>query len=234
MDEVASTARLVDEAAFAAQGRTLTATLPRSEVQSALEDGEFADLILEVARIDGTMREDRALNVAWDREDLEALLGRTDGDQIALTFDEAELERMFESPDVEAQGLREKAAVLSVAAATALGGASLAQATTVEPGDGSLSSPGGVTMVTDTLSGGQPGAVAGFITDAGTQPSDAVAGMITDTGAEATRTPEATADSGGISIPDGAAAGALAGGVALLITAAAFVTRTQRRTERPA
>jgi hypothetical protein len=235
MDEVASTARLVDEAALAARGRTLTATLPRSEVQSALEDGEFADLILEVARIDGTLREDRALNVAWDRDDLEALLGRTEGDQIALTFDEAELELVFETADVEAQGLRGKAAVLSVAAATALGGASLAGASTVEPGDGSLSSPGTVTMVTDTLSGGQPGAVAGFSTDAGTQPSDAVAGMVTDTGTEATRTPEATVgDSGGISIADGAPAGALAGGVALLITAAAFVTRGQRRTERPA
>ena len=232
MDEVSGTARLVDEAAFAAERRTLTATLPRSEVMSALEDGEFADLVLEVARVDGTMREDRALNIAWDRDDIEALLRSADGDRIALTFDEAELALMFD-PDVEAQGMREKAAVLSVAAATAFGGASIAQATTVEPGDGSLSSPG-VAMVTDTLSVGQPGAVTGFITDAATQPSDSVA-MITDTGAGATRTPEATAaDSGGISIPDGAAAGALAGGVALLITAAAFVTRGQRRTERPA
>ena len=108
MDEVASTARLVDEAAFAAKARTLTATLPRSEVESALEDGEFADLMLEVARIDGTVREDRALNIAWDRDDIAELLRRTDGEQIALTFDEAELELMFESPDVEAQGLREK------------------------------------------------------------------------------------------------------------------------------
>ena len=92
--------------------------------------------------------------------------------------------------------------------------------------------PAGVNMVTDNT-GGQPGSVAGFATDATTsgQPGS-VSGIISDTGSEATRTPAAPAVGGGgsgFSIPDSAVEGALAGGLALLITGAAFVTRTQRR-----
>jgi hypothetical protein len=86
--------------------------------------------------------------------------------------------------------------------------------------------------VTDNT-GGQPGSVSGFATDATTsgQPGS-VTGIISDTGSEATRNPaQPTVGGGGsgFSIPDSAIEGALAGGLALLITGAAFVTRTQRR-----
>jgi hypothetical protein len=91
--------------------------------------------------------------------------------------------------------------------------------------------PAGVNMVTDNTRG-QPGSVAAFATDATTsgQPGS-VSGIISDTGSEATGLPGSRLSAGGsgFSIPDSAVEGALAGGLALLITGAAFVTRTQRR-----
>jgi len=285
MEEVASTPKLVDPADVDAKSG-LTATLPRSDIETALQDEAGADLFLEIARIQNGERDDRTVKVTWSREELEDLLRRASGDAVTLTFKQEELEQLLDDPDVEAQGLREKLVVLSIAAATAasFGGAAQAQVlsdgggtggsaaavavvtdastggvagsvsgfttdastsgTTADdpaaaPADGWMSSvespvpgPAGVNMITDNT-GGQPGSVAGFATDATTsaQPGS-VSGIVTDTGSEATRTPAAPAVSGGgsgFSIPDSAIEGALAGGLALLITGAAFVTRTQRR-----
>ena len=83
---------------------------------------------LEIARIQNGERDDRTIKVAWDRSDLQELL-KSGGDSITFVFDHSELERMLDDPDVEAQGLREKVLVITVAAATAAagfaGGASL-------------------------------------------------------------------------------------------------------------
>ena len=310
MDEVASTPKLVDPADVDAKGG-LTATLPRSDIEFALQDEAGADLFLEIARIQNGERDDRTVKVAWERSELEDLLRRASGDAVTLTFSEDELQRLLDDPDVEAQGLREKVVVLTIAAATAAsfagaaagqvlsdGGAgsgssaavsglvtdastsgipgsvpsivtdaSTAGATaaaadpTAVPADGWMSavnspdaastpadgwmsgvdSPvggaAGINVVTDNT-GGQPGSVSGFATDATTsgQPGS-VSGIVTDTGSEATRTPaQPTVGGGGsgFSIPDSAIEGALAGGLALLITGAAFVTRTQRRRPSPA
>jgi hypothetical protein len=123
--------------------------------------------------------------------------------------------------------------------ASTSGTAADAAAPAAAPADGWMSSvespvpgPAGINVVTDNT-GGQPGSVAGFATDATTsgQPGS-VSAIVSDTGSEATRTPAAPAVSGGgsgFTIPDSAIEGALAGGLALLITGAAFVTRTQRR-----
>jgi hypothetical protein len=305
MEEVASTPKLVDPADVDAKGG-LTATLPRSDIESALQDDAGADLLLEIARIQNGERDDRKVRVAWEKSELEDLLRRASGDHITLTFSQAEVERMLDDPDVEAQGLRETALVLTVAAATAAGFAGSAAAhvmgeggsgtgsaavsglvtdastggipgsvasiatdastggatgaaadPTAAPADGWMSgaespvpastpadgwmsgvespvgaNPAGINVVTDNT-GGQPGSVSGFATDATTsgQPGS-VTGIISDTGSEATRNPAQPAVGGGgsgFSIPDSAIEGALAGGLALLITGAAFVTRTQRR-----
>ena len=283
MEEVASTPKLVDPADVDAKGG-LTATLPRSDIESALQNDAGADLLLEIARIQNGERDDRKVRVAWEKSELEDLLRRASGDHITLTFSQAEVERMLDDPDVEAQGLREKVLVLTVAAATAAGFAGSAAAQvmgeggsggssavsglvtdastggipgsvasiatdastggatdpTAAPADGWMSgvespvgaNPAGINVVTDTT-GGQPGSVSGFATDATTsgQPGS-VTGIISDTGSEATRNPaQPTVGGGGsgFSIPDSAIEGALAGGLALLITGAAFVTRTQRR-----
>jgi hypothetical protein len=286
MEEVASTPKLVDPADVDAKSG-LTATLPRSDIETALQDEAGADLFLEIARIQNGERDDRTVKVTWSREELEDLLRRASGDAVTLTFNQDELQRLLDD-DVEAHGLREKIVVLSIAAATAASFASASSAqvlsdgggtggnaaavamvtdastggvagsvsgfttdastsgTTADaaapaaaPADGWMSSvespvpgPAGINVITDNT-GGQPGSVAGFATDATTsgQPGS-VSGIVSDTGSEATRTPAQPAVGGGgsgFSIPDSAIEAALAGGLALLITGAAFVTRTQRR-----
>jgi hypothetical protein len=270
MEVVASTPKLVDPAALDAEGG-LTATFPRSEIETALHDDAGADLMLEIARIQNGERDDRTVKVAWERGDLEDLLKRASGDPITLTFSNAEVERMLEA-DFEAHGLREKALVLTVAAATAAGLAGGAAAQMMNDGGGATPSaavsgivtdastsgvPGsvssfstdastagtaadagvpGVNIVTDASTSGQPGSVSGFATDASTsgQPG-AVSGFITDTGSDATRTPAApTGTGGGFTMPSAAVDAALAAGLAMLITGAAFVGRTRRRDAQPA
>jgi hypothetical protein len=286
MEEVASTPKLVDPAAGDAEGG-LTATVPRSDIQTALQDDAGADLFLEIARIQNGERDDRTVKVSWERAELEELLQRAVGDPITLTFSAEEIERMLDA-DFEAHGLREKAVVLSIAAATAAGfaGSAAAQvmseggttssgaisglvtdastsgvpgaitgittdastagpaADTTVPADGWTSAvqspvpdPAGVNIVTDVSSSGQPGAVSGFATDASTsgQPDAITGGFITDTGSDATRAPSAPADTGGgFTMPDAAVDAALAAGLAMLITGAAFVGRSRRRDAQPA
>ena len=129
MEEVAGTAKLVDTAAVGT-GNALTATLPRSDIEAALQDDAGADLFLEIARIQNGERNDRRIKVEWSREDLEKLLQSSSGDTVSCTFDADELERMLNDPDFEAHGIKEKAAVVTVAVAAAFaatGGAAYAQ-----------------------------------------------------------------------------------------------------------
>jgi hypothetical protein len=177
MEEVASTAKLVDAGAVDAQSG-LTATLPRSDVEAALQDDAGADLFLEIARIQNGERNDRTIKVAWDRSDLQELL-KTGGDTITFVFDPAELERMLDDPDVEAQGLREKALVITVAVATAAAGfAGAASAQTLSDGGTSGTSAAAVSgITTDAATAGVPGAVSSFTTDASTAGPSAAAAL---------------------------------------------------------
>ncbi len=72
MDEVASRVKLVDAESPNAEGHVLTATVPRSQIEAALADDAGADLRLEIARIQNGERDDRVVDVSWDRADLEA------------------------------------------------------------------------------------------------------------------------------------------------------------------
>ena len=127
MEGVASrTAELVDVPDFA---EGVTATIPRSEFEAALASDEPAELFLEVTQPeDGTKGETRDVGIAWSRDELERLLEQTTGPAITLAFDRDELERIL-AGDVEAHGLREKAAILTVAAVAVAGaGAATASA----------------------------------------------------------------------------------------------------------
>jgi hypothetical protein len=126
MSETSTTAMLVGtREAFDAGTNVLAATVPRSEIEDALALDPPADLILDVARSpEGTDDfERRTVNVAWSRKDLESVLDDPDADAITFSFDAAELEQLIAESDVEGHGLRETAAVLTIAAAAAASGA---------------------------------------------------------------------------------------------------------------
>jgi hypothetical protein len=113
MEDDSRKARLVDEASL--EGRGISTTLPRSQLEEAIRSPGQLQLDLDI-RADDEMRR---VEVAWDREDLERVLGRTSGDSVVLTFDRDELAGVV--ADVEGHGLRQRAAVLAVAAAAATG-----------------------------------------------------------------------------------------------------------------
>jgi hypothetical protein len=125
--------RLADPGESEARG--LVTTVPRAEVEQALKSDEPVDLLLDIERAaDGEGRETERVALAWERQDLERLL-ENDGD-ITLTFDEAELQQLLDE-DVEAHGMRERLAVLTVVAGFAAVGAGAALASP-NSGDGSL------------------------------------------------------------------------------------------------
>jgi hypothetical protein len=126
MDERSGTIRLVDSRDREANG--LVTTISRTEVEKALHEGPV-DLLLDVERIaaEGDGRESERIALAWEPEDLERLLSTSSADQITLTFDEAEIRRLLDE-DVDAHGMREKFAVLTVVAGMAAAGAGTAAA----------------------------------------------------------------------------------------------------------
>jgi hypothetical protein len=140
MDERSGTIRLVEPAPDS-ETRGLVATVSRTDVEQAMRSDEGpVDLLLDVERVasDGTGPETQRIALGWEPQDLERLLETTDGNEISLTFDEGELERLLDE-DVEAHGMRETLAVLTVAAGMAAAGAGSAFASPVT--DGAL--PGG-------------------------------------------------------------------------------------------
>lgn len=156
MDEVRDRARLVDESAFG--GRGVTATVPRSDIEGVLAsvDGP-PELVLDVQRREGDEVEAHTLRIEWDPKELEKLLRTTSGDQVDLILDRDELERAMRE-DVEAHGLREKAAVFAVAAVAAGGAAAgVAKAGPTIVTDGGGAGPAPIEMVSDAaLSGPAP------------------------------------------------------------------------------
>jgi len=128
MDERSGTIRLV-ESHPDPEGRTLVARVARHDVEEALRSDEPVDLLLDVERLaaDGEGRETGRLALGWEPEDLERLLAEASGDEITLTFQEGELQRLLNA-DVEAHGMRDKVAILTVVAGLAAAGAGSAKA----------------------------------------------------------------------------------------------------------
>ena len=118
MYEIQSRARLAEHAAAAPIARPALA-FRRAAAEEALRDVDGpVELTFDVVRVGGATE---AMSMILERSDLERTLQSTDGEELALVFDPDELEHALEGSEVEAQGLRETAAVLTVAVAAMAG-----------------------------------------------------------------------------------------------------------------
>ena len=225
MDGLRTRAQLVAFDPTRAGAGTVGTILPRAEIAETAARGEFpATLLLDLDRIEpdgGEVRAQAQVAVDWDEETLEQLLASTGDDAIALWFDERELASAFD--DVEGHGLRQKAAVLAVAAAAAGVSAAPSLAGTVEPG------------------GQRLGAVTGSQQSAGpaAQPMGVARGLQQDAEVSAAMntpsTPSTTPSGSDSSLPAGAIAGVAGAAGILLISAAGFgVARRRAHPVQPA
>jgi hypothetical protein len=140
--EIQTRARLV-EPSFAGG---VTTTLPRAEIERAVAEGEFpAWLELRVKRQDDAGEDEAQVAVAWDEQELEQLLRAADSDGVTLMFDGASLADALEEPDVEAHGLRERTAVLAIAVMAAGASAGIASAHNQGPSSGGAQATAAVT-----------------------------------------------------------------------------------------
>ena len=190
MTALTAKAALVDAAALGDTGGVIATSVPRSEIEDALATGTTSELFLDVARErDGEREAEQRITVSWEPADLEKLLQTASGDQVTFAFKTDELARVFEEPDVEAQGLREKMAILTVAATTAAGiGAGVAGAMPMYASEGGTQAA----FVTDATSSGpqaltEEGTVSNLVTDATSSGPQAieeegtVSNLVTDT-----------------------------------------------------
>lgn len=124
-------AMLTDEIA---PERRVTTVLERDQIRAALEQEDGARLVARLARgATDAPAEETAIAIDWSRSQLEQLLERVDGDRVVLAFDAEQLADAF--ADVEAHGLRRRAAIVTVAALGAVGaGAGIAAAVPVSGG----------------------------------------------------------------------------------------------------
>ena len=269
MEKTSANAMLVDPRDLDA-GFAVTATVPRSEVEEALSSDLPVELFLDVERASeeaGT--EERTVSVSWERADLERLLADTESSAITLSFAPGELERVFDE-DVEAHGLRERALILTVAAAAASGASAVSAAAATDRTTGSNATPAAAqvshdeagtasllaTPANDEASLAARGIQGGAVRDEATLASRGIEAppathdeaTLVDRGIqapaiathdEATLTsrgidPQVTDDGGsGFQLPEvdattAAVSTGIAGGIALLITAAGFSTRRNR------
>jgi hypothetical protein len=141
MDEVSAQATLTD----AEVDSRLAVSVPKSEIERALEAKEEVDLLLDVIRTNGE-REERRVSLAWDRDALERL-AQQEGERVIIAIDPDSLQAAFD--DVEAHGMREMGATLAIVVATAAGGAGAAGAV-ISPTSGSPSGSPAVEATVDT------------------------------------------------------------------------------------
>jgi hypothetical protein len=171
MTALTAKAALVDPATLEDGHGVIAASVPRAEIEEALGTGTSSELFLDVARErDGEREAEQRITVSWEPADLEKLLQSTTGGEVTFAFKAEELARMFDEPDVEAQGLREKMAILTVAATTAAGiSAGVASGMVANPiAEGGGGSGATAAFVTDTTSSGpaaEAGTVSNLVTD---------------------------------------------------------------------
>jgi hypothetical protein len=236
MDERSGTVRLV-EPAQDSKARDLAATVSRRDVEQAMRSEGSVDLLLDVERVtsDGDGRETQRIALGWEPQDLEQLLKTTDGDEISLTFDKGELERLLDE-DVEAHGMRETLAVLTVAAGMAAAGAGSAFASPVTDGAlaGGAATPAAQVTASEVSTGlgsQQTAATAGSATASEIStgvvaatpatPSEVSTGIT----AKPTATPVSADDP---SWSPGTTAGVALAGTILALTAVGFAMRSRR------
>ncbi len=236
MDERSGTIRLV-EPAQDSEARGLVATVSRTDVEQAMRSEGSVDLLLDVERVTsgGDGRETQRIALGWEPQDLEQLLKTTDGDEISLTFDQGELERLLDE-DVEAHGMRETLAVLTVAAGMAAAGAGSALASPVTDGalPGGAATPAAQVTASEVSTGlgtQQTAATArsataseistGVVAATPATPSEVSTGIT----AKPTATPVSADDP---SWSPGTTAGVALAGTILALTAVGFAMRSRR------
>jgi hypothetical protein len=205
MDDLRTRAQLVDFDHAGAIGTVVT----RAEVAEAAAGTELpASLLLDLERIGDEAT--AMVAVDWDQETLEQLLASTEDQEIGLWFDEGELAMAFD--EVEGHGLRQRAAVLTLAVAAA----------------GATASPAFARIAPEPGGGGNVASVS--------QPDPAADKAAVVAGAQRAlqqnqQVSQATATSGsdGSTLSRGEIAGAAAGGL-LLISAAGFGVARKRTT----
>ena len=155
MHAIQSRARLAERAAAAPIARPAL-PIRRAAAEEALRDVDGpVELTFDVVRVGGATE---AISMILERPDLERTLKSADGEELALVFDPDELERAIEGSEVEAQGLRETAAVLTVAVAAMAGSAGVASAATGASGSGYVVPAGGTeALVNDAGAAGASG-----------------------------------------------------------------------------
>jgi hypothetical protein len=246
MHEIQSRARLAERATTAPIARPAL-PIRRAAAEEALRDVDGpVELTFDVVRVGGATE---AISMTLERPDLERTLQSADGEELALVFDPDELERAIEGSEVEAQGLRETAAVLTVAVAAMAGSAGAASAAGGASGTGYVIPAGGTeAIVNDAGATGASGTgyvvpaggTEAIVNDAGATgasgtgyvvPAGGTEAIVNDAGATgASGTGNvAPAARGGAALSSTEAA-AIGTGAILLVAGAAFAaTRTRRR-----
>ena len=223
MQAIQSRARLVEPAAAAPVERPAL-PIRRAAAEEALRDGDGpVELTFDVVRVGGATE---AISMILERADLERTLQSADGEELALVFDPDELERAIEGSEVEAQGLRNTAAVLTVAVAAMAGSAGVASAAGGASGTGYVvPAGGGAAIVNDAgAAGGASG--TGYVIPAGGGEA-----IVNDAGAANANVASTAGDDAALSSTEAAAIGT---GAILLVAGAAFAaTRTKRRPDTP-
>jgi len=235
MDERSGTVRLIEPAP---EARGPVVTVQRMEVERALRSDEGpVDLLLDVERASGgDGRETQRIALGWEPQDLERLL-EMDGDEISLMFDEGELQRLLDE-DVEAHGMRETLAVLTVAAGMAAAGAGSAFAMPTTDSAGGTATPAATRVTASEMStglgsqqtsatGSQPGrsATASEISTGITGDTPVASEVSTGITAKPTAAP-ASADQPSWS--PSTTEGLAAAGAILALTAVGFAMRSRR------
>jgi hypothetical protein len=219
MQAIQSRARLAEPVAAAPIARPAL-PIRRAAVEEALRDGDGpVELTFDVVRVGGATE---AISTILERPDLERTLQLADGEELVLVFDPEELEDALQGPDVEAQGLRETAAVLTVAVAAMAGGAGVASAATSGASGTGYVIPAGSdeAIVNDAGAAGASG--TGYVIPAGSDEA-----IVNDAGIASANVASTAGDGNALSSTE---AGAIGTGAILLVAGAAFAaTRTKRR-----
>jgi len=121
MDELSVEAKLASEG----MAPSLMVAVPRLQVQRAIDEGQEADLVLDVVRTNG-QREEKRVIVALDGETLRHLIAEGDGEQVMIGVDPESVAASFD--DVDAHGVREIGATFAIVIAAVGGGAGVASA----------------------------------------------------------------------------------------------------------
>jgi hypothetical protein len=246
MNAIQSRARLAEPAAATPSARPAL-PIRRAAAEAALRQGDGpVELTFDVVRVGGATE---AMSMILERPDLERTLQSADGEELALVFDPLELARAMQGPEVEAQGLRETAAVLTVAVAAMAGSAGVASAAAGGASGTGYVVPAGSTVAIVNDAGAVGASGTGYVIPAGGTeaivndagavgasgtgyviPAGGTEAIVNDAGAVGADAVSAAPAAGGNETLSSTETAAIGTGAILLVAGAAFAAaRTKRR-----